>query len=239
MAAVLLASGISPQQAAVFCTTVQLHQFADFPGVGAIFRGNKFEQTMMDFMHSQVGHDSLLLLQESKIPVAVTAFDLQTMQGQILTRGSMARAARASATFPFLFQPVGWTDTTKEQINDYVFVDGGIADMHGMVGIDTFLSQVPAGSRQRVINLKVGGFRTRPPGPSTLSIHGKNDTVVEVISISLQNLPQPGPWALAKGPIAVEAARQAMLASLDVPLFPRKEEHHYELHIDTSHFWES
>jgi predicted acylesterase/phospholipase RssA len=46
-------------------------------------------------------------LEDNPIPVAVSAFDLQTMSTPILTSGSMARSARASATFPGLFQPVG------------------------------------------------------------------------------------------------------------------------------------
>ncbi len=76
-----------------------LDKCADYPAVGAFLRGNKFEQIMFDFMRSEQP-DMSLLLQDSVLPVAVTAFDLQTMQGQILSTGSMARAARASATFP-------------------------------------------------------------------------------------------------------------------------------------------
>jgi len=41
---------------------------------------------------------------------------------------------------------------------------------------------------------------------------------------------------MSNGPRAVEAARRAMQASLDAPLYRGQEEGHYELHIDASHF---
>ena len=72
-----------------------------------------------------------------------------------------------------------------------------------------------------------------PPGPSQMP-EGVNAT--ELLSISIQNLPPCGPWHMRNGPLAVEAARRAMRASLDFPLFLGKEDGHYELHIDASHF---
>ena len=104
MAAILLAAGISPRDAAEFCSTISLKDFADFPGLLTVFRGNKFQEIMHNYMASQ-RPNSTLLLQDSEIPVAVSGFDLLSMEGKILTRGNMARAARASACFPFLFQP--------------------------------------------------------------------------------------------------------------------------------------
>ena len=96
----------------------------------------------------------------------------------------MARAARASATFPFLFQPISWTYNQT----DYMLVDGGLADIAGMVGLSPFLNQ---DTPPRVVNLQVGGFLGAPPGPSQLSAAN-----AMVISISIQGLPQCGPWAL-------------------------------------------
>ena len=56
------------------------------------------------------------MLENSIIPTAVTAFDIQSLQGIILNKGSMARAARASATFPILI-PTRWLDiaSTNQQ----------------------------------------------------------------------------------------------------------------------------
>ncbi len=227
MAAILLAAGIPPQRAAEFCTTISLNDFADFPGLFTVFRGNKFEQIMDDFMRSQ-RPDSRLVLEEAEIPVAVSGFDIQRMQGRILRRGSMARAARASACFPFLFQPVGWVDGEE----NYLFVDGGITDTAGVAGLASLRS--PGSPGRRVVNLVVGDFLgARAPGPSDLP-DGVNAT--QLLSISIQRLPPCGPWNMPNGPLAVDAARRAMRASLDVPLFMGKEEGHYELHIDASHF---
>lgn len=208
MAAILLAAGILPQTAAEFCADMGVTKFADFPGFGAVFRGNKFEGIMQEFLQNS----SVRNMEDAHIPVAVTAFDLQTMRGHILQTGSMARAARASATFPGLFQPVGWDDGTK----DYLFIDGGIADHAGMLGLTkTMMPFRETGEQktERVVHLCVGSFLSSPPpGPSSLPGNS------EVISVSLQGLPQPGPWAMKNGPRAFEAARYAMTAALDLPL---------------------
>ena len=58
----------------------------------------------------------------------------------------------------------------------------------------------------------------------------------EVVSISLRNLPQCGPWAMSTGPLAVDGARLAMKKALDLPMYLGSEVGHYELHIDTSSF---
>jgi hypothetical protein len=155
-----------------------------------------------------------LQLQHTRIPVAVTAFDIQTLKVYTIQRGSMARAARASATFPFLFQPVGRIDKEKnqqQQQQDLIFIDGGIIDHHGIIGLNETLKRSKNSHPSlppRVINLSIGRFlSTLPPGPSQLINHP------EMISISIQNLPQPAPWAMSNGPLAISAARRAMIAS--------------------------
>eukprot|EP00977_Amphora_coffeiformis_P020856 scaffold8602_cov196-Amphora_coffeaeformis.AAC.14 len=224
MAAVLLAAGVSPLKAAEFCADISLADFADPPGVLSVFRGNRFEEIMEDYLDKESACVSLLL-EDAMFPVAVSAFDLQSMAGQVLTKGSMARAARASATFPLLFQPVGWSDNDNQNSHiDYTLIDGGLADKNGLAGL---MGRNPG----RVVNLVVGSFWGNPPGPSEIS------DASAVVSVSLQNLPQPGPWAMELGPVAVKAASKAMKASLDTPLYKGREDNHYELHIDASSFW--
>jgi NTE family protein len=245
MAAILVAAGISPHAAADFCEGITVRKFADFPGFGGVFKGNKFERIMHDFLLSSSTSSatntssSILRLEDAILPVAVSAFDLQTLQGKVLQTGSMARAARASATFPGLFQPVGWHD----ERSDYLFIDGGIADSAGILGLTKTIekgleqSELP----NRVINLCVGRFLTSsPPGPSSLP------GSPQVISIQLLGLPQPGPWAMQNGPKAFQAAREAMIAALDEPLQrvvrngrtreSSNKESHYVLSIDASSF---
>ena len=227
MAAVLLASGVPPKVAAEFCSTISLEAIADPPGLLAAFQGNKFEQTMYHFLQES-SPLQILTLEDAIIPVCVSGFDIQTMQGRLLTTGSMARAARASATFPGLFQPVGWEEPGQDE--DYLLIDGGIADFSGLNGLAALSPEQP----KRVVNLVAGEFfRGVPPGPSTMP-KGLNTT--SLLSISIQNLPACGPWAMKNGPKAVEAARRAMRASLDLPLHYGKEPGHFELHIDASSF---
>jgi hypothetical protein len=230
MTAVLLAAGMKPRHAAKFCAGMTVDRFADFPGLLGVFRGNKVEQIMYEYLRAEKPHASGLL-QDADISVAVTAFDLQTMENRVLTTGSMARAARASASFPFLFMPVGWKDQTEnDNWKEHVFIDGGIGDVAGLRGLTEALSKSNHSS-SRVINLSVGAFLGKPPGPST--VPGS----ATVLSISIQNLPMCGPWAMANGPIAVDAAHRAMMATLDLPLYHGHEANHFELHIDASSFW--
>ena len=227
MAAVLLAAGISPSDAADFCTTVTLDKFADPPGIGAVFKGQLFEDLMREFMESQAP-DSSLRLEDGVIPVAVSGFDLRTWSGQILSRGNMPRAARASACFPFLFQPVRWVDDDDGRTS--FLIDGGVTDELGINGLAAFGNDEP----MRVVNIVVGNFlEDGPRGPSNMP---EGVQAEEVLSISIRNTPGCGPWAMENGPKATEAARRAMLASLDVPLYEGKEEGHYELHIDATDF---
>jgi hypothetical protein len=241
MAAILIAAGIAPQEAMNFCSNVTVDQYADFPGVLSLFRGNRFEELLQNFLISapQSNYHNMtspiLFMEDALIPVAVTAFDIQTMTTQILTNGPMARAARASATFPGLFQPVGWTNRDNEmeraktnktqrvlqdndlKNKDYLFIDGGIFDGAGTMGLSKtmLLSRSTSHQQQqhhhRVIHLSVGSFPTLP-NPNDLPYDP------EVISISLIGLPQPGPWAMSNGPIAYEIARNAMIKALDLPL---------------------
>jgi Patatin-like phospholipase len=264
MAAVLLASQIPPRTAAAFVSDMTLDKFADFPGILAAFRGNKFEAIMEDFLrqHAAVVNNNTASaplrlspssssvwtspqMQHSSIPVAVSAFDIQTFSGRILRTGSMARAARASATFPFLFQPVGYRDhdghssgdATRSGGRDYLLIDGGLTDFAGLQGTRDVLQRLPSNSQpthHTVINLSVGDYVGSPPGPSYFE---GVDGTTRVVSISLQRLPPCGPWAMSNGPTAVDAALKAMRASLDVPMFLGRDPDHYELHIDARGFW--
>lgn len=228
MAAVLIASGIPPKIAAEFCSTITLGDFADPPGLLTVFRGDKFEEIMQSFMASQ-NPGSSLLLEDSIIPVAVSGYDLLTMEGKLLTRGSMARAARASACFPVLFQPVGWVNKNET----FLLIDGGLADYAGLNGLGAFGADTN-GKKKRVVNIVVGEFQFgNVLGPSSMP---EGVEASEVVSISIQGLPQCGPWAMESGPRAVTAARLAMVDALDLPMFHGKEEGHYELHIDASSY---
>jgi len=236
--------GIPPQKAAEFCRTIDLPTFADPPGIGSFFKGDKFEKLMFDFMEENLPHHSMQM-EDAKIPVAVTGFDLQTLTTLVMTKGCVARSSRASATFPFLFQPVHWfhdddnnnidaNSSQKKRRQDYVLIDGGVLDGDGLIGLTSIEPDQP---NKRVVNVVVGNFggigTGVPPSPSQMP---PGLATTELLSISMRGLPGCGPWAMENGPRAVEAAKKAMMASLDLPLYRGREDGHYELHIDASSF---
>mmetsp|Transcript_14894 Transcript_14894/g.22911 ORF Transcript_14894/g.22911 Transcript_14894/m.22911 type:complete len:521 (+) Transcript_14894:77-1639(+) len=224
MTAVLLASGIKPSVAASFCQSVTLDKFADPPGFFAAFKGNLFHDVMRDFILDQKPN-STLQLQDGMAPVAITTFDMKSMKRKIITKGSMPLAARASACFPLLFQPVEWID---EDGSSSYLIDGGIDDWWGLEGLAAF----PQFKSKRVVHIAVGQYDGKI-GPSAMP---QGTDASEVVSISLRNTPQSGPWALENGVKAAKASKQAMLAALDLPLYQGEESGHYVMHIDTTEF---
>mmetsp|Transcript_14758 Transcript_14758/g.21071 ORF Transcript_14758/g.21071 Transcript_14758/m.21071 type:complete len:403 (+) Transcript_14758:99-1307(+) len=252
MAAILISSGISPRDAAIFASSMKVTDFADPPGIFAAFRGNKFEQIMKGYLMSSATTNSTimskanepLLLQNGIIPVAVTAFDLRTLKEQILTRGCMAKAARASATFPGLFQPVPWSESIhNSNSSDFsILIDGGITDWLGLNGL-----QALPGKQKRVVNLIVGCSSNKSVFGSWLlkkssrfqstnnRMHSSDsETAPSLVSIFIANTPPCGPWAMSNGEKAVNAARQALTLALDTPMSPGDVEGHYILTLDAS-----
>mmetsp|Transcript_12349 Transcript_12349/g.17543 ORF Transcript_12349/g.17543 Transcript_12349/m.17543 type:complete len:273 (-) Transcript_12349:3686-4504(-) len=224
MAAVMLSSGIQPRRAAEKCNNITLTDFADPPGIGAIFQGILFEKIMQEFLEQEGG---ALQLEDGIVPIAVSGFDLKALKGRILTRGNMARAARASATFPLLFQPVSW----QEGNETYMLIDGGVTDGLGLQG----LSELTCGKAERIVNI-VAGSEFPGVGPLSPSDMPDGISAKEVLYISIRGTPTCGPLHLQNGPRALEGALRSMKASLDLPLYKGDEDGHYELHIDALEF---
>lgn len=229
MAAVFLSAGADPRDAADTCLDLTFAEVADYGGIGAALKGHRFEAIMKEKLE-KIGRTSRF--DESVLPVAVSGFDLLSMSGRLLNDGCMAKAARASATFPGLFQPVGWnanSDDDSKMLPEHLLIDGGIRDLFGLNGLSILSPEMP----KRIVNMVVGDFGSLTPGPMHMP---KGVQATEVVSISLQNLPKCGPWAMENGPIAVEAARKAVAAVLDAPMHMGSEPGHYELHIDAIEF---
>jgi len=258
MAAVLLAAGLNPRESAEFAGSMTVDKFWDFPGLGGLIKGNLFEEIMvrrikrsglsapegvdLDGLDLDYDYDTLenVKLEDSLIPVAVSGFDILTLEKKILTKGCIGKAARASSTFPGLFQPCKWKhddDDMKSNDDDnandkfHYLIDGGIMDYLGLAGLGHLRQDE---KNKRVVNLVAGSFGFKVPmGPSQLpeGIHAK-----EVVSISIENAPQCGPWAMKNGPIAGQAAMNAIKGVLDVPMYHGNEEGHYVLHVDVTDF---
>jgi hypothetical protein len=226
IAAAMIAFGVNPRDAADFASSLTLESFADPPGLLAVFKGCLLERIMTNFVQGA-------RLEHAVIPVAVTAFDLFTMKTKILNQGCGGRAARASATFPGLFQPVlcrNLADASTMRPQTCLLVDGGIKDPHGLVGLTVLQPHL---KNKRIVNLVLGGFGGPPPGPSRMP-HGIYAS--EVVSISIKHTPDVSPFKMMNGPKAVRAAKDAVTDVLDAPMYHGKEPGHYILPIDASIF---
>merc|ERR1719183_1338843 len=124
------------------------------------------------------------------------------MKGKIISKGDMAQATRASATFPGLFQPVFvWDDDSI--FPSSALIDGGVEDPFGVNGLfglgDDDVSNGENKSPKRIVNLSVGSLtlnpKNSPPGPSDLQLK-TTDKIESVVSISVLNTPKCGPWAM-------------------------------------------
>ena len=244
MAAVLLAAGLDPRESAEFAASMTVDKFWDFPGLGGIIKGNMFEDIMVSRIKrsgisapegvefEELDHNTLdnVMLEDSLIPVAVSGFDIFSLENKIITQGCMGKAARASATFPGLFQPCKWKHDGGIDKFHYL-IDGGVMDGYGLAGLGHLRQDE---KNKRIVNLVAGTFGFAGPiGPSQLpeGIQAK-----EVVSISIENAPQCGPWAMKNGPIAVQAAMNAIKDVLDVPMYHGDEEGHYVIHVDVTGF---
>ena len=307
MAAVLVASGKQPSDAADFACSVQLSDFADPPGILGTFKGNQFEVLMSEFLTSESISSSISsaeshinipkslgkatkqvkniidqssraasafnrgvlaqlfnrlpknmkdetlskeqasveednysdvkinpasnilassiipLLEESKVPVAVTTFDLLRMKTKILTRGNSAKASRASSTFPGLFQPVPWYDEMEQSYS--ILIDGGVQDRNGLLGL-TVLDNDDSGkthNKKRVLHILLGG----KVNDTTKAIKDPRDlsfyNIESIVTVKLVNIPKSGPLSMKKGPSAVKLARLAMDRALNQPLLTDRE----------------
>jgi hypothetical protein len=161
------------------------------------------------------------------------------MRGTILIEGCMARAARSSAGFPGLFQPVAWrggrdvgnsSDGVKSWLPDSLLIDGGIADGLGLNGLGAL---PPSDSKtKRVINLVVGDFGFN--GPSGIRDIPAGVNAEYVVSIAIVGTPLCGPWAMKNGSRAFEAARKAVAAAMDKPMAKGTCDNHHVIRIDAS-----
>jgi predicted acylesterase/phospholipase RssA len=240
MAATLLACGIDPSVAAEFTSKFTWGMVSDPPGIGGYVKGNRFEEAMVNFLLKEASKlnraddrssDTPLQFDEALIPCAVSGFDLFRMKGVILSSGSMAKAARASAGFPGLFQPVAWRENSDEKkwLPDSLLIDGGIRDGLGLAGLGAF-----AGEKKRVVNVVVGDFGFR--GASGIQSLPEGVNASSLVSIAIVGTPMCGPWAMENGKRAVESARKAMLLAFDTPMEKGDGENHYVLRVDASKF---
>jgi NTE family protein len=90
-----------------------LFDFSVFASTTGPVKGDRLEQ----FVKERVGHEKI---EDLPVPFAAVATNLNTGEQVVLTRGSIAKAVRASSSIPGVFTPVQYFGMT--------LVDGGVVD---------------------------------------------------------------------------------------------------------------
>ncbi|RYG68242.1 hypothetical protein EON64_05640 [archaeon] len=116
-----MATGMDPPQMAERVLAIQRSDIWDVGGIGGLLKGNLFLQKISENL-------SVKQFQDTKIPLAMTAFDLSRLKTNCIVTGDIAAATRASCTFPGLFQPIS--------IDNRPHIDGGVWDHDGLMSLD-------------------------------------------------------------------------------------------------------
>ncbi len=116
-----LAAGMKPKEMADAVLAIEREHVWDVGGIGGLLKGQLFEQMMEK--HLPVND-----IEQAPIPFCATAYDLLRFRTTYITTGKLSIAARASCTFPGLFQPV--------MINNSPHIDGGVWDHVGLMGLE-------------------------------------------------------------------------------------------------------
>ena len=157
------------------------------PGAG-LLRGALFRERLESILPVRT-------FAQCRTPVAVSAYDLVSGRVRALgARGDIARAIQASCAVPFMFHPV-W-------IEGRPFVDGGVTDRAGLVGM-------PEGRRVFLHHLASRSPWRRPGSPS-MRVPRRS----ELAALVLDGIPRVGPFRLEVGRAAFEAGRRGMTAAL-------------------------
>ncbi len=154
------------------------------PGLG-LLRGRLFRDKLGAMLGART-------FRETRVPAAVSAFDVRTRTTHVLAHGPLVPAIHASCAVPLLFQPVS--------IGGRPYLDGGILDRPGLLG-------VPASDRRVLFH----HIASKSPWRSALEMPEREGMVTLVMA----GLPRSGPFALAEGRRAFAAAREAMTRALD------------------------
>jgi len=168
------------------------HFWDPFPGPG-LLRGRLFQRKL----ESILPVDRFEL---TRVPFAVSVFDLLTRRTRVIRSGALAPAICASAAMPGLFQPI-WIDGRP-------CIDGGVKDRPAH-------APLPEGGRVLYHHLASHSpWRARAPEVPVRS---------QTISIVLRDLPRSGPFRLDQGMVALEQTKRRIQRLLHVKVPGRGE----------------
>jgi NTE family protein len=164
------------------------------PALGAgLLRGKLFRERL----------DRLLPVSrfdETRVPVAMSVFEIRGRTTRVIDSGLLAPAIQASCAVPIMFHPVS--------IDGRSYYDGGILDRPGLLGM-------PA-SEERVLFHHIA---SRSPWRSKSE---PMPTRAGMVTLAIENLPRSGPFKLDQGRAAYRAAREATKKALETPIRAEK-----------------
>lgn len=198
------ASGMSTEYMMSALFELRREDMWDIGGVAGLLKGQ--------LMQSQLEKRLLVKnIEECKIPLGVTAYDVLRFETQCLIKGDLASSIRASCCVPLLFQPV--------MVNGWPYVDGGTFDWNGAMA----LPGVP--SSNLVVNVLCGRSQLlKTPLASNPALRHRTD--IKVISLVYENIPRVSPFSMqTTGPLAFEAARQVTRRVLSQTTWAMLQEH--------------
>jgi len=181
------AAGLSPEDFRREMLRLKKSDFWD-PAFGlGLLRGRRFREILE-------GVFPVDDFARTRIPAAVSVFDVFALKTRVLDDGDLRRAVHASCAVPFMFHPV-WIDGRP-------YLDGGIADRPGLVGMPegrVLYHHLPSNARWRL-------KRPEPPRREGM------------VSLEVETLPRVSPNRLGMGEVAFKAAYDATCAALARPL---------------------
>jgi NTE family protein len=187
----LWASGLEAEAIVNVLTTMTRDDFWDpGPGIG-LLTGRKFDALLRRTM-------PVVTMEQTRVPVAISVFDILKRQTVALHHGDLPLAIRASCAVPAMFQPV--------RIAGRSYWDGGILDRPGLAGI-------PDGERVLFHHI-VSRSPWRRLSPASVAIPKRPN----MVTLAISNLPRSGPFALPAGQRALALARAATMRALDLPI---------------------
>lgn len=161
-----------------------------WPGPG-LLRGRAFRRVLERLLvHRRI--------EQARIPVAISTFDLLSRTTRVLTHGDLASAIHASCAVPVMFHPV-WREGR-------LLSDGGIADRPGLAGVD-------AGERVLYHHLASRSPWRRRNSPA-LRLPERD----KLQALCFDELPRSGPFQLDRGRDAMRLARELTSRALHRPL---------------------
>jgi len=182
------AAGLSCEALAGELARLERAHFWDpAPGAG-LLAGRRFDALLRAML-------PVAEIERCAVPLRISVFDILARRTEVLERGDLASAIRASCAVPGLFQPV-W-------IGRRPYWDGGILDRPGIAGAPSgrlLFHHIAARSPWRV--------RGAPSVPRRAGL----------VALVLEGLPRSGPFRLDAGRRAMLQAREATERALARPI---------------------